>query len=50
MPVKYGSDSSKTGGGKREGQPTPKGSNPSSGQKLGSYGSKKGGGAWTSPK
>ena len=49
MGSKYGTYSSKKGGGKHEGQPNPKGSNPSSGQKLGSYSSKDGGGKYTSP-
>ena len=49
MGVKYGDNSSKTGGGKAPGQPSPKGKTPSSGLALGSYGSKEGGGKYTSP-
>ena len=49
MASKYGAYGSKSGGGKHEGQPTPKGKSVKSGSQLGSYGSKSGGGAYTSP-
>ena len=51
MGVKYGADSSKSGGGKytNHGTPQPTGSTKSSGLQTGSYGSKDGGGKYTSP-
>ena len=49
MAVTYGTYSSNAGGGKHEGQPSPKGTSKDSGSQLGSYGSKEGGGAWNSP-